>query len=63
MLGGCPLLTPARTAVDTIGVQVSYRYAWRTPLSAIMGLVSGSPAGSTAYNFSQRAAFRMEPQL
>jgi Flp pilus assembly protein TadG len=62
-LGGCPLLTPARTAVDTIGVQVSYRYAWRTPLSAIMDLVSGSPAGSTAYTFSQRSAFRMEPQL
>jgi Flp pilus assembly protein TadG len=63
ILGGCPLLTPARTTVDTIGIQISYRYAWRTPLSAIMDVVGGAPAGSSVFAFTQRNAFRMEPQL
>ena len=63
VLGGCPSLTPSRTTVDTIGIQISYRYVWRTPLSAIMDLVSGSGPGTSAFTFSQRNAFRMEPQL
>jgi len=63
VLGGCPSLTPARTAVDTIGIQISYRYVWRTPLSAIMDLVGGSGPGPSAFTFTQRNAFRMEPQL
>jgi Flp pilus assembly protein TadG len=63
VLGGCPAMTPARTTVDTIGIQISYRYAWRTPLSAIMDLVGGAPAGNSVFAFSQRNAFRMEPQL
>jgi|GEM_PF-1683307 len=63
VLGGCPAMTPARTTVDTIGIQISYRYAWRTPLSALMDLVGGAPAGNSVFAFTQRNAFRMEPQL
>jgi Flp pilus assembly protein TadG len=57
---GCPTMTPARTTVDTIGVQISLRYNLRTPLSAVMGMFSGSTNGTM--DFTMRNAFRMEPQ-
>jgi Flp pilus assembly protein TadG len=62
VLKGCPLLTPARTTVDTIGIQVSYAYHWRTPLGAIMQLVDGGGPSGTTFAFDRRSAFRMEPQ-
>ena len=62
VLKGCPTLTPARSTVDTIGIQVSYAYHWRTPLSAIMQLVDGGSASGTTFAFDRRSAFRMEPQ-
>ena len=63
ILKGCPTLTPARTAVDTIGIQISYAYAWRTPLAAIMEIVGGGGPSSAVFAFDRRSAFRMEPQL
>lgn len=63
VLGGCPSLTPARTTVDTIGIQIDYAYAYRTPIGAIMNLVGGGGSGTSTFAFSQRNAFRMEPQL
>jgi Flp pilus assembly protein TadG len=57
---GCPTMTPARTAVDTIGVQISLRYNLRTPLSAVMGMFGGGTNGTI--DFTMRNAFRMEPQ-
>jgi Flp pilus assembly protein TadG len=61
VLSGCPTMTPARTSVDTIGVQISLRYNLRTPLNAVMGMFSGSTSGTM--DFTMRNAFRMEPQL
>jgi Flp pilus assembly protein TadG len=61
VLSGCPTMTPARTTVDTIGVQISLRYNLRTPLNAVMGMFSGSTSGTM--DFTMRNAFRMEPQL
>lgn len=58
---GCPTLTPARTTVDTIGIQINLRYNLRTPLSAVMGFFNGSMAGTM--DFTTRNAYRMEPQL
>ncbi len=63
ILKGCPTLTPARSTVDTIGIQVSYAYHWRTPLAAIMEMVDGSGSSGTTFAFDRRSAFRMEPQL
>lgn len=60
ILAGCPTMTPARTAVDTIGVQISLRYHLRTPLSAVMGMFGGGADGTM--DFTMRNAFRMEPQ-
>jgi Flp pilus assembly protein TadG len=59
---GCPTLTPLRTTVDTIAVQITYVYPWHTPLRALMGIFNGSLSG-TGYTFVQRNAFRMEPTL
>jgi Flp pilus assembly protein TadG len=60
VLSGCPTMTPARTAVDTIGVQISLQYHLRTPLSAVMGMFNGGMDGTL--DFTMRNAFRMEPQ-
>ena len=59
VLAGCaanaPL--PATTAVDQIGVEVSYSYTWRTPLAGILQL-SGS-----GYTIIKANSMRMEPIL
>ncbi len=59
---GCSTLVPLRTTVDTIGVQITYVYPWRTPLKALLPMVGGSMSG-TGYTFVQRNVFRMEPTL
>ncbi|MEP7159178.1 MAG: TadE/TadG family type IV pilus assembly protein [Chloroflexota bacterium] len=59
---GCTTLTPARTTVDTIAVQITYVYPWQTPLKALMPLVNGSLSG-TGFTMVQRNVFRMEPTL
>lgn len=33
---GCPAMTPAHPAVDTLGVRITYGYSWKTPLSAFL---------------------------
>lgn len=59
---GCTTMTPARSTVDTIAVQVSYAYRWHTPLRAVLPLVGGS-IGGNGFDIVQRNAFRMEPTL
>src|SRR4051794_36231505 len=59
---GCPLLSPVRTTVDTIAVQITYDYAWKTPLSSVMGVLGGSMSRS-GWTFTERNVFRMEPVL
>ena len=59
---GCPTMTPPRTTVDTIAVQISYTYLWKTPLKALLGFVNGSLSG-TGFSMVQRNVFRMEPTL
>jgi Flp pilus assembly protein TadG len=63
ILEGCPTLTPPRSTVDTIGVQVRYRYDWKTPLGALMRLIDGTGPGTSTWTFQKRSVFRMEPQL
>ncbi len=58
VLDGCLALTPARSTVDNIGVQIRYRHVWATPLNSIYGFFNG---GDTGWTFTQRNIFRMEP--
>lgn len=59
VLAGCPANAPlpATLAVDQIGVQVTYAYTWRTPLSALLGLTG------TGYTIVKSNSMRMEPIL
>jgi Flp pilus assembly protein TadG len=59
---GCPTLTPARTTVDTIAVQVTYAYNWHTPLGSLMQFFGGSIT-SSGLSFVSRNVFRIEPVL
>jgi Flp pilus assembly protein TadG len=59
---GCPTLTPARTTVDTIAVQITYTYPWHTPLGSLMTMFGGSITGS-GMSFVDRNVFRIEPVL
>jgi hypothetical protein len=64
VLSGCPLLTPARSTVDNIGVTVRYRHDWVTPLNGTLDLVAPGGGGSSGgWTFEQRNIFRMEPTL
>ena len=60
---GCASMTPPRTTVDTVGVQVRYRYAWRTPLASLLTLVGGNDPNGPTWTFQKRNVSRMEPIL
>lgn len=55
ILAGCPSLN--RSGIDTIGVEVSYQYAWHTPLGNLIGGLGNAPL------LSKANAERMEPVL
>lgn len=53
--GGCAPNKPA--GVDTIGVKITYRYDWFTPMGSFIGL------GISNFTLVQSNAMRMEPVL
>jgi Flp pilus assembly protein TadG len=59
VLAGCPANAPLplTTAVDQIGVEVTYVYNWRTPLSALLNL------NGPGYTIVKANSMRMEPIL
>lgn len=62
VLAGCPTLTPARTTVDKIGVQITYTYTGVTPLRGLLTFLGGSGTGYS-WTFSKQNESRMEPVL
>jgi Flp pilus assembly protein TadG len=52
-LAGCNV----QTSVDTIGVQITYAYQWKTPLHSIL------PTAGPGYQIVRSNAMRMEPVL
>lgn len=58
-LAGCPANAPlpATGAVDLVGVEVRYEYAWRTPLASLLTL------SGTGYTIVNSNSMRMEPIL
>jgi Flp pilus assembly protein TadG len=63
VLSGCPLMTPARSTVDNVGVQIRYEHQWVTPLEGAMGLIGATSSDGDGWEFEQRNVFRMEPTL
>ncbi len=65
VLQGCPSMTPARSTVDNIGVAISYRHDWITPLNGALDLIAssggGGGGGGGGWDFQQRNIFRIEP--
>jgi Flp pilus assembly protein TadG len=61
ILNGCPYLSPPRSTVDKIGVEVTYRHTPVTPVRELLSFIGGD--GSSGYNwtFSKRNVSRMEP--
>ena len=60
VLAGCPTLTPARSTVDKIAVQIQYRYTAVTPMKSLLDLFTGS-SSSSGWIFTKRNVSRMEP--
>jgi hypothetical protein len=64
MLAGCPAMGANRDTVDNIGVQITFRYTWVTPLGAILEYLDGGHAHTASgWTFQKRNVFRMEPLL
>ncbi len=60
-LAGCPLLSPPRSTVDKIAVQITYRHTPVTPLRELLTLVSGDASSGHSWTFQKRNVSRMEP--
>ncbi len=54
ILAGCG---PGSLTVDTIGVEITYTYAWKTPLARLL------PMSGNGYTMIKDNAMRMEPVL
>jgi Flp pilus assembly protein TadG len=62
VLAGCPTLTPPRSTVDKIGVQITYRHVPVTPMRNLLAFLGGSGTGFD-WTFTKQNESRMEPVL
>jgi Flp pilus assembly protein TadG len=62
IVAGCPTLTPVRTTVDNIAVQIRYTYTYQTPIGSLSNMLWHDPMGAS-WTFQKRNVFRMEPIL
>jgi Flp pilus assembly protein TadG len=62
VLAGCPTLTPPRSTVDKIGVQITYRHVPVTPMRSLLSFLGGSGSGFD-WTFTKQNESRMEPVL
>jgi Flp pilus assembly protein TadG len=61
VLAGCQLLSPPRSTLDTIAVQITYRHSPVTPLVQLLGMFGGGDGLGFSWTFSERNTSRMEP--
>lgn len=59
-MDGC---TGGPSVLDTIGVRVTYRGQWVTPLSGLLTMVGGGGFGGSGFTIVQTSTMRMEPVL
>jgi Flp pilus assembly protein TadG len=60
VLAGCPTLSPSRSTVDKVAVQITYRYTPVTPMRNLLSFLGGNGSGFD-WVFSKRNVSRMEP--
>lgn len=63
VLAGCPALSPPRSTVDKIGVQISYRHTPVTPMRELLRLIGGDGSSGYSWTFGKQNVSRMEPVL
>lgn len=63
VIAGCLLMVPPHSTVDTVGIQIEYRYAWMTPLGSLLPFIGGEGPSGPGYTFQKRNVFRLEPVL
>ena len=61
VLNGCPNLSPPRSTVDKIAVEVFYRHTPVTPMRELMSVLGGDGSSGYSWTFSKRNVSRMEP--
>lgn len=61
ILNGCPHLTPARSTVDKVAVQIQYRHTPVTPLRELLRMFGGDGTLGFSWTFSKRSVSRIEP--
>jgi hypothetical protein len=60
---GCPTLSPPRSTVDKVAVQIRYRHAWVTPLRFMLSFIGGDGSDRPNWTFEKTNISRMEPKL
>ncbi len=61
IMDGCPTLSPPRSTVDKIGVQITYRHTPVTPMRELLRLIGGDGSSGYSWTFQKRNISRMEP--
>jgi Flp pilus assembly protein TadG len=61
VLNGCPTLSPPRSTVDKIAVEITYRHEPVTPMRTLISLIGGNGSTGFDWTFSKRNVSRMEP--
>ncbi|MGZ8803516.1 MAG: TadE/TadG family type IV pilus assembly protein [Mycobacterium sp.] len=61
VLAGCPTLSPARSTVDKIAVQITYRFTAVTPMRNLLSFLSAESSSGFNWVFSKRNVSRLEP--
>lgn len=61
ILAGCPLLSPPRSTVDKVAVQITYRHTPVTPMRELLTLIAGDSSAGNSWVFQKRNVSRMEP--
>ncbi len=63
ILAGCPALSPPRSTVDKVAVQITYRHTPVTPVRELMRMFGGDGTLGFTWTFTKRNTSRMEPEL
>jgi Flp pilus assembly protein TadG len=61
VLAGCPQLSPPRSTLDKITVEITYRHTAVTPLRELLRMFGGDGALGATWTFTKRNTSRMEP--
>jgi hypothetical protein len=63
ILAGCPTLSPPRSTVDEIAVEITYRHDPVTPMRQLLSFIGGNGSTGYSWTFTRRNVSRMEPVL